>query len=88
MTSESDLISIAQEMVKLEGRFVKSQSSGLFLHADDEAAFKRLAIEAKSIIDAELGYANDFSMNLIHSINLGSGGFFGGPSWQGRALHQ
>lgn len=80
MASESDLISIAQEMAKLEGRFAKSQSSGLFLQADDEAAFKRLAVEAKSILDAELGYSNEFSMNLTHSISLGSGGFFGGPS--------
>lgn len=54
MASESDLISIAQEMAKLEGRFAKSQSSGLFLQADDEAAFKRLAVEAKSILDAEV----------------------------------
>jgi hypothetical protein len=80
MAAESDLISIAQEMAKLEGSFVRSRSSGLYLKTDDAAMFKRLAVEAKSIIDAELRHANDFSMNLLSAISRGSGGFFGGPS--------
>jgi hypothetical protein len=55
--------------------------SGLLLPTEHEARFKRLAIEAKSQIDEALGRANDFSLNLIHAINSGSGGFFGGPSY-------
>jgi hypothetical protein len=44
-----------------------------------------LAIEAKSIIDGELGHANDYSMNLIHAVNSGAGGFIGGPSYASEA---
>ena len=80
MGSEVDLTAIAEQIETLEGRFVHSSSSGYFLSTEDQATFKRLVVEAKSILDAELGHANDFSMNLIHSINLGSGGFLGGPS--------
>jgi len=80
MGSETDLTTIAEQIEVLEGRFVHSSSSGYFLKTEDQATFKRLVVEAKSILDAELGHANDFSMNLIHSINLGSGGFLGGPS--------
>lgn len=80
MGSEGDLTALAEQIEELEGRFVHSSSSGYFLKAEDQAEFKRIVVEAKSILDAELGYANDFSMNLIHSINLGSGGFLGDPS--------
>ncbi|MGQ8630479.1 hypothetical protein ACUTJJ_03225 [Agrobacterium sp. DKPNP3] len=55
--------------------------SGLFLPTEHSANFKSLAIEAKSIIDSELGRANDFSMNLLNAVNSGAGGFFGGPSY-------
>lgn len=80
MAAEQELLSIAQSMRDLEGRFVASRQLGLHLRAEDEAEFKRLAVEAKSILDGELGGLNDFSMNLIHSINMGSGAFLGGPS--------
>lgn len=80
MGSEADLTALAEHIEKLEGRFVHSSSSGYFLKTEDQAEFKRIVVEAKSILDAELGHANDFSLNLIHSINLGSGGFLGGPS--------
>jgi hypothetical protein len=55
--------------------------SGLILPTEHSATFKALAIEAKSIIDGELGHANDYSMNLIRVVNSGAGGFFGGPSY-------
>lgn len=80
MGSEADLIALADQIEALESRFVHSGSSGYFLKAEDQAEFKRIAVEAKAILDAELGRANDFSMNLIQSINAGSGGFLGGPS--------
>ncbi|WP_461520327.1 hypothetical protein [Porticoccus sp.] len=80
MGTEADLTALAEEIEALEGRFVHSRSSGYFLKTEDQAEFKRITVEAKSILDAELGHANDFSMNLISSINAGSGGFLGGPS--------
>ena len=80
MSTDTDLLKIAELMQAIEGRFVNSRSLGLHLSAEDEAEFKRLAIEAKSILDSELGLLNDFSSNLFHAINSGSGGIFGGPS--------
>lgn len=80
MSTEDELISIADEMTSIQGRFVHS-SSEMFLKTEDEAEFKRLSIEAKVILDDCLGRANDFSMNLLSSVNSGSGGFFGGPSY-------
>lgn len=80
MAADSDLAKIAQSMKDLESRFVDSRQLGLHLRAEDEAEFKRLAVEAKSILDVELGRLNDFSTNLFHAINSGSGSFLGGPS--------
>jgi len=80
MSAEQELLGIAKSMKDLEGRFVDSRQLGLHLGAEDEAEFKRLSVEAKAILDGELGGLNDFSMNLIHSINQSSGGFLGGPS--------
>lgn len=67
-------------MQALESRFVSSGSLGLHLPTEHEAEFKRLSVEAKAILDSELGRLNDFSSNLFHAINSGSGGFLGGPS--------
>ena len=80
MSTEADLTALAEEMEAMEGRFLRSQSSGYYLNTEDQAAFKRIAIESKSILDAELGNGNDFSRNLISTINAGPGGFLGGPS--------
>lgn len=80
MSAEQELLDIADAMKEVEGRFQESRQLGMYLQSEDEATFKRLAVEAKSILDAELGHLNDFSMNLIHAINSGSGGFLGGPS--------
>lgn len=80
MASDIDLLKIVESMEALEGRFVDSRALGLHLSAGDEAEFKRLAVEAKAMLDSELGRLNDFSSNLFHAINSGSGGFLGGPS--------
>lgn len=77
MSSDTELQKIATSMQALESRFVSSGSLGFQLRAEDEAEFKRLAVEAKSILDAELGFLNDFSSNLTNAINSGSGGFLG-----------
>lgn len=80
MSSDTDLTKIADAMRALEQKFVKSASLGWYLSADDEAEFKRLAIEAKMILDHELGLLNSISTNLLLTINQGSGGYLGGPS--------
>lgn len=80
MSAEAELLAIADRMAVIQERFVQS-SSEMFLKSEDQADFKGLAVEAKSIIDEALGHANDFSLNLIHAVNSGSGGFFGGPSY-------
>jgi len=76
-----ELTTIADDMEKLLPLFVESDTLGLFLHSEHSATFKALAIEAKSILDGELGLANDFSMNLLHAVNTGAGGFVSGPSF-------
>ena len=80
MTTDKDLAHVIQSMQALEGRFINSQSLGLHMSADDEAEFKRLAIEAKAMINSELGPLNEFSTNLFHAINAGTGGYLGAPS--------
>ena len=80
MTTDKDLMKVIEEMQTLEGRFKESKSLGFYLSADDEAEFKRLAIEAKTMLSSELGALNEFSTNLFQAINAGSGGYFGGPS--------
>ena len=54
--------------------------SGLILPTEHSATFKALAIEAKSILDEEFGRANEYSSNLVHTVNSGVG-FSGGPSY-------
>jgi hypothetical protein len=72
-----DLSEIADEIAALLAKFRDGGSmSGLLLPTEHASTFKRLAIEAKSQIDGALGRANDFSLNLIHAINSGSGSFF------------
>ena len=61
MAADLDLGKIAQSMKDLESRFVESRQLDLHLRAGDEAEFRRLAVEAKSILDGELERLNDFS---------------------------
>ncbi len=76
-----ELTAIAEQMESLLPLFVEFSVSGLILPTEPAATFKALAIEAKAILDDELGRANDYSMNLIHAVNSGSSGFIGGPSY-------
>lgn len=79
MTDE--LTAISNKMANLLPLFVDGGNiSGLFLPSEHSSTFKALAIEAKSILDDELGRLNEYSMNLIQSVNSGAGGFIGGPS--------
>jgi hypothetical protein len=70
-------------MASIETRFVQSDTLGLHLRTRDQAEFKRLVVEAKSILDSELGPLNNFSMNLLQSANVGAGGFLGGSTLAG-----
>lgn len=77
-----ELTTIADDMAALLPLFRDGGSmSGLILPTEHSATFKALAIEAKSIIDGELRHGNEFSLNLVHAVNSGQGGFIGGPSY-------
>jgi len=77
-----ELNGIADDMAGLLPLFVNGGNiSGLYLPTNHAATFKALAIDAKSIIDQELGLANEYSLNLLHAVNSGAGGFIGGPSY-------
>src|SRR5262245_42210021 len=76
------LNSIADQMEALLPEFVDGGNiSGLILPTEYASTFKALAIEAKSILDNELGRLNEFSSGLIDAVNFG--GFAGGPSFAG-----
>jgi hypothetical protein len=80
MTDE--LSKIAEDMAGLLPLFVDGGSiSGLLLPTQHSARFKAMAIDAKALIDEGLGSGNEYSMNLLNSVNSGAGGFFGGPSY-------
>lgn len=80
MTEE--LTDIADDMTALLPKFVDGGSiSGLILPTEHSAKFRTLAIDAKSILDDELGRLNDYSMGLLSAVNSGAGGFTGGPSY-------
>lgn len=80
MTQE--LSKIATDMEALLPLFEKGDSlSGLLLPTQHSARFKAMAIDAKALIDEGLGKGNEYSLNLLSSVNSGSGGFFGGPSY-------
>jgi hypothetical protein len=84
MTIAEELEQIAKAMEALEGKFIKSDSIyGLFLKTEDEARFKRLKVEAKSLMDEALGVTNDFSFNLVHTANTMRGGMTDGISLAG-----
>lgn len=72
-----ELTATADDMADLLPLFVDSRMSGLVLPTEHAAKFKALALEAKSILDEELGYANDYSMHLIHAVNAA----WNGPSY-------
>lgn len=81
MSVEGELLAIAKTIATLQQRFVDSEKEQ-FMKSEDQAEFKRLAVEGKALMDEALGRLNDFSMNLVRGLNSGSGGFFGGPSYQ------
>lgn len=78
----TQLIDIANGMDELLPKFVNGGNlTGLFLPSRYASDFKAMAIEAKCIIDEYFGVPNDYSANLVSTVNSGSGGFVGGPSY-------
>ncbi|MEY9531937.1 hypothetical protein [Sinorhizobium fredii] len=78
MTEE--LTKIADEIADLLGYFVASKMSGRILPSKHSSTFTALAVEARTIIEEELGLANNYSLPLIRAVSS-SGGFVGGPSY-------
>jgi Arc/MetJ-type ribon-helix-helix transcriptional regulator len=77
-----DLETIASDMAGLLGYFKDAGSMhGLILPTEHSATFKARALEAKSIFDDELGYANQYSLKLLDSIRDCDIGFVSGPSY-------
>jgi hypothetical protein len=77
-----ELEELATNIDALLPLFVNGGSmSGLFLPSEHQAHFKSFVLDSQDIIEAELGHSNKFSMNLIHTVNTGCGGFSGGPSY-------
>jgi hypothetical protein len=81
-TSVADELSAyVNDLESLLPRFKDSSSLGLFLASEDEARFLQLITELKDIFDESFGKGNDYTANLIHRVNAGSGGYLGGPSY-------
>lgn len=77
-----ELKHISAEMNAILPLFLEGNSvTGLFLPTGPSAKFKALAIEAKSILDEELGRLNNYSTGLMNAASSGSQSFIGGPSY-------
>jgi hypothetical protein len=75
-----DLVNIADDMDALLPLFEDGGSlTGLFLSSENASTFSAHVVEAKSILDQALGYANNFSMALLKAANESSR--VSGPSY-------
>jgi len=79
--ADKELELIANQVASLENKFVSGSSLGKYLQSEEQACFKRLVAEAISLLDSVLGEENNFSRNIAGTVNSGSGGFIGGPSY-------
>lgn len=76
-----NLQGIIESLSSMEGRFDEPTTAAApHLNSTDRAAFKRLLMEAKSILDSELGRLNDFSTAIFNLANAPSYGAFCPPS--------
>lgn len=84
--NEQELGSIVQALHDMENRYEKPTSAAApHLNSSDRAKFKRLMLEAKSILDAGLGL-NDFGTPLLMMTNLPGYGVFNPPALE--QLHE
>jgi hypothetical protein len=78
---ESQIEHVLEELRALQHRFSKHLDSSIpSLDATDRAKFKRLVIEAKSVVDTGLGRLNDFSVPLLQMQNLSGFGAWNPPT--------
>lgn len=78
---ESQIEHVLEELRALQHRFSDPSDSSIpSLTGADRASFKRLVIEAKSLIDAGLGLANGFGVPLIKMQNLSGFGAWSPPT--------
>lgn len=76
-----DLESIIEQLRPLLGRYEQpTTAAGPHLNSQDRATAKSLLREAKSILDADLGFGNEFSTALLEVINEPGFGFFNPPT--------
>ena len=67
---DSELEKILQQLRAMEGRFEAPTSAAApHLSSADRAAFKRLMLEAKAVLDGGLGLS-DFGVPLLQMTNL------------------
>jgi hypothetical protein len=64
MSVEDELLGIDEALAKLEMGILDDGVLGSHLSTREDATFRRLRIEAKTILDQALGIANTFSLNL------------------------
>lgn len=78
---EQDIQGLLDELRLMTERFERTATAaGPHLNPADRSEFKRILLEAKSMINAELGAANEFALPLIAMTNLPGYGFFNPPS--------
>lgn len=81
MSADVELSEIAQAMEAMLARFSKD-----YHMADgDESEFKRLVVEAKDLLDQELGAVNNFSFTLTRTANDAVRNYLESPSYRGVA---
>jgi hypothetical protein len=78
VTPEEELTIYIEDIDAFSKRFVKG--STLYLNTGDQAIFKGKIIAVTARLDELFGNGNTYTNNIIHTVNEGSGGFFGGPS--------
>lgn len=79
---QDELSGYVTNLESLLPRFRKSSTLGLFLSSEDQSTFLQFITEIKDIFDESFGKGNEYSLNLVHRVNAGSGGLLSGPSYQ------
>ena len=78
MDYRNELLSYAREIKSFTMKFVGD--SEIFLKTEDQAKYEQKIYEVKDVFDAIWGNGNFYSKNLSVTVNIGYGGFWGGPS--------
>lgn len=78
---EDDLETVIRDLKAMAERFQGQGSAGApCLSSADRAAFKRLMLETKGLLSAELGPLNEFAVPLLQMTNLPGYGVFNPPT--------